>query len=132
MAKGRLRCIENSISLKSRFGTGYIVHINLSPTYHEEVKLFFKYVNVSELGLVTPVGKVENMPTLKWRLQPVAPFSFIDGLIIVRLVFLRSLRRLPAPPPFLFAAAIEAATDALPFHRYRFEDKTAEFVPVVY
>ncbi|KAL4561300.1 hypothetical protein LXL04_033464 [Taraxacum kok-saghyz] len=58
MAKGRLRCIENSIRLKSKFGTGYIVHINLSPTYHEEVKLFFKYVNVSELGLVTPVGKV--------------------------------------------------------------------------
>ncbi|KAL4584749.1 hypothetical protein LXL04_009358 [Taraxacum kok-saghyz] len=44
MAKGRLRCIKNSIRLKSRFGTGYIVHINLSPTYHEEVKLFFKYV----------------------------------------------------------------------------------------
>ncbi|CAI9266696.1 unnamed protein product [Lactuca saligna] len=57
MAKGRLRCIGNSIRLKSRFGTGYIAHIRLSatsanvtpsrqdvtaPACHEEVKLFFK------------------------------------------------------------------------------------------
>nr|XP_043636610.1 ABC transporter A family member 2-like [Erigeron canadensis] len=50
MTKGRLRCIGNSIRLKSRFGTGYIANISFSgtngdvnpATHHEEVKLFFK------------------------------------------------------------------------------------------
>ncbi|XP_071717353.1 ABC transporter A family member 2-like [Rutidosis leptorrhynchoides] len=50
MTKGKLRCIGNSIRLKSRFGTGYIANISFSgPTadvmgakHHEEVKLFFK------------------------------------------------------------------------------------------
>ncbi|KAI3807454.1 hypothetical protein L1987_23382 [Smallanthus sonchifolius] len=46
MTKGRLRCIGNSIRLKSRFGTGYIANISFSGTTvdapHEEVKMFFK------------------------------------------------------------------------------------------
>nr|XP_043637334.1 ABC transporter A family member 2-like isoform X2 [Erigeron canadensis] len=50
MTKGRLRCIGNSIRLKSRFGTGYVANISFSGTNgdvthainHEEVKLFFK------------------------------------------------------------------------------------------
>ncbi|KAJ9560158.1 hypothetical protein OSB04_005318 [Centaurea solstitialis] len=46
MTKGRLRCIGNSIRLKSRFGTGYIANIsflaNGAATHHEEVKMFFK------------------------------------------------------------------------------------------
>ncbi|CAH1419862.1 unnamed protein product [Lactuca virosa] len=49
MTKGKLRCIGNSIRLKSRFGTGYIANVsflatnaNVTLTHHEDVKLFFK------------------------------------------------------------------------------------------
>ncbi|KAL4559228.1 hypothetical protein LXL04_031363 [Taraxacum kok-saghyz] len=47
MTKGRLRCIGNSIRLKSRFGTGYIANISFlattdNVTCHDDVKLFFK------------------------------------------------------------------------------------------
>ncbi|KAL8225641.1 hypothetical protein R6Q57_018198 [Mikania cordata] len=50
MTKGKLRCIGNSIRLKSRFGTGYIVNISFSgvttdvstATTCEKVKMFFK------------------------------------------------------------------------------------------
>ncbi|KAJ0615074.1 putative ABC-type sulfate transporter [Helianthus annuus] len=47
MTKGRLRCIGNSVRLKSRFGTGYIANISFSGTTtdvttHEDVKMFFK------------------------------------------------------------------------------------------
>lgn len=49
MTKGKLRCIGNSIRLKSRFGTGYIANVsflatNDNVTHHEDVKLFFKDV----------------------------------------------------------------------------------------
>ena len=49
MTKGRLRCIGNSIRLKSRFGTGYIANVSFlattdNVTCHDDVKLFFKNV----------------------------------------------------------------------------------------
>lgn len=57
MAKGRLRCIGNSIRLKSRFGTGFVANIsfsgnnsmsttedNATTAQHEAVKQFFKTV----------------------------------------------------------------------------------------
>jgi len=59
MAKGRLRCIGNSIRLKSKFGTGFIANVSFSDNnggqtpgrmpsdtsvHHEAVKKFFKYV----------------------------------------------------------------------------------------
>ena len=59
MAKGRLRCIGNSIRLKSKFGTGFIANVSFSDknggqtparmpvqtsVHHEDVKKFFKYV----------------------------------------------------------------------------------------
>ncbi|KAJ6676813.1 ABC TRANSPORTER A FAMILY MEMBER 1-RELATED [Salix viminalis] len=59
MAKGRLRCIGNSIRLKSKFGTGFIANVRFgnanggqtpsrtpedtSSGHHEDVKKFFKY-----------------------------------------------------------------------------------------
>ncbi|KAF9667756.1 hypothetical protein SADUNF_Sadunf15G0056500 [Salix dunnii] len=59
MAKGRLRCIGNSIRLKSKFGTGFIANVRFGNTnggqtpsrtpedtssrHHEDVKKFFKY-----------------------------------------------------------------------------------------
>ncbi|KAB5531931.1 hypothetical protein DKX38_018601 [Salix brachista] len=58
MAKGRLRCIGNSIRLKSKFGTGFIANVSFSDknggqtpgrmpvdtsVHHEAVKKFFKY-----------------------------------------------------------------------------------------
>ncbi|KAG5230027.1 ABC transporter family member [Salix suchowensis] len=59
MAKGRLRCIGNSIRLKSKFGTGFIANVRFGDTngghtpsrspvdtssgHHEDVKKFFKY-----------------------------------------------------------------------------------------
>uniref|UniRef100_A0A6M2F1H9 ABC transporter domain-containing protein n=1 Tax=Populus davidiana TaxID=266767 RepID=A0A6M2F1H9_9ROSI len=58
MAKGRLRCIGNSIRLKSKFGTGFIANVSFSDNnggqtparmpsdtsvHHEAVKKFFKY-----------------------------------------------------------------------------------------
>ncbi|GAV76931.1 ABC_tran domain-containing protein/ABC2_membrane_3 domain-containing protein [Cephalotus follicularis] len=58
MAKGRLRCIGNSIRLKSRFGTGFVANVSFSginniqspahgdavvtTQHHEAVKQFFK------------------------------------------------------------------------------------------
>lgn len=61
MAKGRLRCIGNSIRLKSKFGTGFIANVSFSDTNggqtpptmpgnytsarHEAVKRFFKLVS---------------------------------------------------------------------------------------
>ncbi|XP_011047161.1 PREDICTED: ABC transporter A family member 2 [Populus euphratica] len=74
MAKGRLRCIGNSIRLKSKFGTGFIANVRFGDTngghtparspgdtssvHHEAVKKFFK----SHLD-VTPTEETRSFST---------------------------------------------------------------------
>ncbi|KAL9375204.1 hypothetical protein Peur_032083 [Populus x canadensis] len=74
MAKGRLRCIGNSIRLKSKFGTGFIANVRFGDTngghtpartpvdtssvHHEAVKKFFK----SHLD-VTPTDETRTFLT---------------------------------------------------------------------
>ncbi|KAH8487102.1 hypothetical protein H0E87_025902 [Populus deltoides] len=74
MAKGRLRCIGNSIRLKSKFGTGFIANVRFGDTngghtpartpvdtssvHHEAVKKFFK----SHLD-VTPTDETRSFLT---------------------------------------------------------------------